>query len=40
MRVFRYVEVRRVTLLDGCSNGVRERGVWSIPGTPMSRNRQ
>ena len=39
IRVFRHVEVRRVTLLDGSSNGVRKPGVWSVPRAPISRNR-
>src|SRR5271157_923580 len=29
IRIFRHVEVRRVTLLDGCPDGVRERDIRS-----------
>ena len=39
IRIFRHVKVRRVTLLDGCSNGVREPGVWPIPRATISRDR-
>ena len=38
VRIFRHVEVRRITLLDGSSNGVREPGVWPFPGATISRD--
>ena len=39
IRIFRHIEVRRITFLDGCSNGIREPGVWPIPRATISSDR-
>ena len=39
IRVLRHVEVRRVALLDGRTDGVREPRVGPIPRAAISRDR-
>jgi hypothetical protein len=36
MIVLRHVEIRRVTLLNSCPDGVRELGIGAFPGTTIS----